>query len=122
MYTIYIHILISFECFINYVLLFYSFVCTLTYLTKYMTLTEFNHIIQIIQMTVDSNHYISHGFNFTFRYIDDVLSLNNPKFGDYVDFIYPAELEIKDTTDSILSASYLDIMLFSEIKMKINDC
>ena len=54
---------------------------------------------------------LARSFNFTFRYIDDVLSLNNPKFGDYVDFIYPAELEIKDTTDSILSASYLDIML-----------
>jgi len=27
--------------------------------------------------------------NFTFRYIDDVLSLNNSKFGDCVDCIYP---------------------------------
>jgi len=31
--------------------------------------------------------------------IDDVLSLNNYKFGDFVDHIYPIELEIKDTTD-----------------------
>ena len=36
-------------------------------------------------------------FNLTFRYIDDVLSLNNPKFNDYIDVIYPKELEIKDT-------------------------
>ena len=35
----------------------------------------------------------------------------NPKFGDYVDSIYPAELEIKDTNDSTLSASYLVILL-----------
>ena len=36
-------------------------------------------------------------FNLTFRYIhvDDVLSLNNPKFNDYI--IYPNKLEIKDT-------------------------
>ena len=34
-------------------------------------------------------------FNFTFRYIDDVLSLNNSRFGDFVDRIYPIELEIK---------------------------
>jgi hypothetical protein len=27
-------------------------------------------------------------FNFTFRYIDDVLSLNNSRFGDFVDRIY----------------------------------
>ena len=39
-------------------------------------------------------------FNFTFRYIDDVLSLNNSRFGDFVDRIYPIELEIKDTTDT----------------------
>ena len=35
-------------------------------------------------------------FNSTFRYIDDVLSLNNSKFGDYVERIYPIELDIKD--------------------------
>lgn len=50
-------------------------------------------------------------FNSTFRYIDDVLSLNNSKFGDYVDCIYPIELEITDTTDTIKSASYLDLHL-----------
>jgi hypothetical protein len=33
-------------------------------------------------------------FNFTFRYTDDVLLLNNSKFGDYVDCIYLIELEI----------------------------
>ena len=45
-------------------------------------------------------------FNSTFRYIlvDDVLSLNNSKFGDYVERIYPIELEIKDTTDTVMSA------------------
>ena len=37
-------------------------------------------------------------FNFTFRYIDDVLSLNNSKRGDFVDLIYPIELKIKDNT------------------------
>ena len=50
-------------------------------------------------------------FNSTFRYIDDVFSLNNSKFGDYVERIYPIELEIKDTTDTVKSASYLDLHL-----------
>jgi hypothetical protein len=44
-----------------------------------------------------------------FRYIDDVLSLNNSRVGDFVDRIYPIELEIKDTTATDMSASYLDI-------------
>jgi hypothetical protein len=46
-----------------------------------------------------------------FRYIDDVLSLNNSRFGDFVDRIYPIELEIKDTTDTDRSASYLYLHL-----------
>ena len=50
-------------------------------------------------------------FNSTFRYIDDVLSLNHSKFGDYVERIYPIELEIKDTTDTVKSALYLDVHL-----------
>ena len=49
--------------------------------------------------------------NVTFRYIDDVLSLNNSRFGDFVDRIYLIELEIKDAIDTDRSASYLDIQL-----------
>jgi hypothetical protein len=41
---------------------------------------------------------LARSFNFTFRYIDDVLSLNNSRFVDFVDRIYPIELEVKDTT------------------------
>ena len=44
-------------------------------------------------------------------YIDDVLSINNPEFENYLGQMYPAELEIKDTTESTTSASYLDLLL-----------
>ena len=54
---------------------------------------------------------MTRSFNFTFRYIDDVLSLNNPSFIEHLDQIYPSELEIKETTDSKKSASYLDLFL-----------
>ena len=49
-------------------------------------------------------------FNCTYRYIDDVLSINNPDFENYLGQMYPAELEIKDTTESNTSASYLDLL------------
>ena len=39
------------------------------------------------------------------------LTLNNSKLGDFVDLIYPIELEIKNTTDADRSASYLDLNL-----------
>ena len=54
---------------------------------------------------------LARSFNFTFRYIDDVLSLNNSRFGDFFDRIYPIELEIKDTIDTATSAPYLDLRL-----------
>jgi len=59
-------------------------------------------------------------FNFTFRYIDDVISLNNSRFGDFVDRICPIELEIKDTTDTDWSASYLDlhVEIDSEVRLR----
>ena len=47
--------------------------------------------------------------NSRFRYIDDFLSLNNARFCDYLYGIY--ELEVKDTTDTQKSASYLDLHL-----------
>ena len=40
---------------------------------------------------------------------------NNSRFGDFVDRIYPIELEIKDTTD----ASYLDLHLEIDSKGRL---
>ena len=54
---------------------------------------------------------LARSFNFRFRYIDDVLLLNNSRFGDFTDHIYPIELEIKDTTDKDRTASYLELHL-----------
>jgi hypothetical protein len=54
---------------------------------------------------------LAQSFNFSFHYIDDVLSLNNSRLGDFVDRIYIVELEIKDTTDTDRYASYLDLHL-----------
>jgi hypothetical protein len=55
---------------------------------------------------------MTEALNFTFSYIDDdVLSLNNSRFGNFVDRTSPIELEIKDTTDAAMSASYLDLHL-----------
>ena len=58
-------------------------------------------------------------FNFSVRYIDDVLSLNNSRFSDYLHLIYPKELEIKDTTDSPKSACYLDFHLAIDSRGKL---
>ena len=50
------------------------------------------------------NKQLASRFNLTYMYIDDALYINNPEFDNYLDQMYPAELEIKDTTESITSA------------------
>jgi hypothetical protein len=59
----------------------------------------------------DNNKKLAVSFNDTFRYINDVLSINNHNFHNYVHLVYPNELQIKDTTESDKSASYLDLLL-----------
>ena len=57
--------------------------------------------------------------------MDDVLSINNPDFENYRGQMYPAELEIKDTTKSNISTSYLDLLLSIEsdgqLRTSLND-
>ena len=51
----------------------------------------------------------STSFNFTFYCADDVLPLNNYKFVDYVDRIYPTEFKIKNTINTAWLTSQLDL-------------
>ena len=55
--------------------------------------------------------HLAQQFNFTYRYIADVLSLENTKFAEYLEFICPGELEIKETLETAASSSYLDCYL-----------
>ena len=45
------------------------------------------------------------------QFVTDVLSLYDPKFNDYIDVIYPEELEIKDSADAPKRANYLYLHL-----------
>jgi len=51
---------------------------------------------------------LTRSFNIMFRYIDDVLSINNSRSDDFVDRIHPVVLEIKDTTDTARSSLHID--------------
>jgi len=52
-------------------------------------------------------------FNYTFRYTDAILSLNNKNWwiSNFLHLIYPVELVVKDKTGSPNSAFYLDLYL-----------
>jgi len=47
----------------------------------------------------------------TARYIDDLITFNNPDFVEHIPEIYPKELTLKETTESIDSVSYLDLLI-----------
>jgi hypothetical protein len=69
----------------------------------------FYHMRQ--NLLLDNNKTLAVSFNHTFRYINDVLSINNHSFHIYVHLMYFVELEMKYTTESDKSASYLDTLL-----------
>ena len=76
----------------------------------------YSHEADLQRLLKKNEKKLARSFNFTFRYTDDVLSLNNSRFGDFVDRIYPIELEIKDTTDTDRSASYLNLHFESTVR------
>ena len=52
-------------------------------------------------------------FSDTFRYIDDLFSVNNVDFGNYISAIYLSELELEDTSTSSTEVCYLDTNIIS---------
>ena len=91
-------------CFVLFVLLFsccwslYCIVCPSS--SNFSFLTSIRENIDQIR-----------AFNFTYRYIENVLSINNSRFEEFLPLIYPPELEVKETTDTASSASFLDVYL-----------
>ena len=77
------------------------------------------------KLVKDKKIHEARAFNFTYRYIDDVLSINNSRFAEFLPLIYPPELEVKETTDTASSASFLDLYLefddSGQISTKIYD-
>jgi hypothetical protein len=60
------------------------------------------------KLVKDKKIHEARTFNFTYRYIDDVLSINNSRFAAFLPLIYPPELEVKETAYTASSASFLD--------------
>ena len=50
-------------------------------------------------------------FNYVFRYIDDLICLNNEYFSSDITLIYPPELDVKKENHSPHEAAYLDLLI-----------
>ena len=69
-------------------------------------LHTFEYDFMLTTMKQDMTKAVS--FGYTFRYIDDLFSVNNDSFEEYISSIYPSELELKDTTMASNEVCYLD--------------
>jgi hypothetical protein len=58
----------------------------------------------LLKLVKDKKIHEARAFNLTYRYIDDVLSINNSRFAEFLPLIYPPELKVKETTDTASSA------------------
>ena len=88
----------------------------------YLFSYEYDFIMDLKQQ---NKLHLARKFNLSFRYIDDLISVGNPNFASSIGIIYPKELELKETTESVNSCSYLDLFLFKDdkdrLKSKIYD-
>ena len=53
-------------------------------------------------------------FNLSYRYTEDLISVNNKRFKEFISDIYPKELTVSETTDSTSIASYLDLLFIRD--------
>ena len=60
---------------------------------------------------VDNQTDIIEAFNSTFRYLDDLLNIDNPYFEQMVGQIYPTELQLNKANSSDTEAPFLDLNL-----------
>ena len=72
----------------------------------------YSYEVEFVQSLLKAGKKHLAQLTFIYRYIDDVLPLKNTHFAEYLELIYPRELEIKETTETVASSSYLDIYLY----------
>ena len=63
---------------------------------------------EFLQSLRKSNAKLARKFSDTFRYIDDLASLNNSLFKQYISSIYPSTLTLLPKNNSPLTATFLD--------------
>ena len=97
--------------------------CALLLADLFLYSYEFEFLQKLVK---DKKIHEARAFNFTYRYIDDVLCINNSRFAEFLPLIYPPELEVNETTDTASSASFrtytsnLTTVVKSVLKFMIN--
>ena len=62
------------------------------------------------ELIKEGKRKLARKFNLSYHYTDDLISFNNKRFKEFTSDIFPKELTISETTESISGASYLDLL------------
>ena len=81
--------------------------CAPLFANIYLHCYEFDYINKL--RIIDNK--MARRFSNTYRYIDDLASVNNPLFNDVISDIYPKSLTVNKENISSLSANYLDVSI-----------
>ena len=65
----------------------------------------------MLSLSEDNQSGVIEAFNFTFRYRDGLLNIDNDFFDSMVNRIYPSELQLNKANVSDTEASFLDLRL-----------
>ena len=67
--------------------------------------------VEFLRSMKKSNKKVAKAFNLTSRYTDDLISINNPRFKQFLKDIYQEELVVSETSESRIVVSYLDLLI-----------
>ena len=71
----------------------------------------YSYEVEFLRSMKKSNKKLAKAFNSTSRYIDDLISINNPRFKPFLKDIYPEKLVVSETPESRNVVSYLDLLI-----------
>ena len=68
----------------------------------------YSYEVEFLRSIKKSNKKLAKAFNLTSCYINDLISINNPKFKQFLQDIYPEELVVSETSETRNVVSYKD--------------
>ena len=71
----------------------------------------YSYEVEFLTSMKKSNKKLAKAFNLTSRYTDDLISINNPRFKQFIKDIYQEELVVSETSESRNVVSYLDLLI-----------
>ena len=74
-------------------------------------LFSYSYEVEFLRSMKKPNKNLAKAFNLTSRYTDDLISLNNPRFKQFLKDIWPEKLVVSETLESRNIVSYLDLLI-----------